>query len=132
MLAVSIIDKHHRELKFLRIVQLDKSENTGCSLLAASDHSWNQIPVLSVHEIDKISAVIDDDVRTHLEDSSDMCLILLRSSIIPCEDIETGLNESRCHIVLSRERVASCNVHFCTTGCKNLAKICGLGLKVNR
>ena len=62
---------------------------------------------------------------------ADMSLILLRSSIIPCEHIQSCLNEGRSYIVLSRERVTSCHIHFRTACRENFAQVSGLCLEVH-
>ena len=101
VLAVCIVDKHHRELEFSGLVELDKSEDTCCCLLATSDDIRNEVCVLCVHKVHKVTAVIDDDVRTDLENATDMRLILLRSCVVPRIYIEACLHESCCYIILS-------------------------------
>ena len=101
MLAVCIVDKHHRELEFSGLVELDKPEDTCSSLLATSDDIRNEVCVLGVHKVHKVATVIDDDVRADLQNATDMCLILLRSCVVPCIYIEACLHESCCYVVLS-------------------------------
>ena len=100
MLAVSIVHKHHRELESLCLIELDEAENTCSCLLAASYHLRNKVCIFGVHEIDKITAIVDDDVRAHFKHSSDVCLIFLGSRIVPCEHIKTCLDKGSSHIIL--------------------------------
>ena len=130
MLAVSIVDKHHRELQSLGIVELHKSEDTCCGLLTASDHVWNEVCVLCMHEVHEVTAIVDDDVRSDLEDTADMSLIFLRSRVIPCENVQTCLDESSRNIVLSRKRITSGHIHLCSTCSEDFAEVSGLRLKV--
>ena len=132
MLAVCIVDKHHRELQSLRIVELHESEDTCCGLLATSDYVRNEVSILSVHEVYKVSAIVYDDVRSDLKHAADMSLILLRSCIIPCEYIQTCLDKSCCYVILSRKRIASGHIHLCSTRCEHLAQVSCLCLKVDR
>ena len=132
MFAVSIVHKHHRELESLCIIELDEPEDACCGLLAASDHTWDEVCVFGMHEIHEVATVIDDDVRSHLEDSSDMGLILLWSSIIPSEHIQSSLDESRSHIILRRKRVASGHIHLGAASREHLTEICGLCFEMNR
>ena len=131
MLAVRIVHQHHREAQLLCVVKLDKSENTGRRLLASADHIRDKLPILGVHQVDQISSVVYYDVRAYLQHSSYMSLILLRSRVIPCKHIETGLHKGRCHIILSRKRVTSGHIHFRTTGSKHFTEIRRLGFEVN-
>ena len=131
MLAVCIVDKHHRELQRLCIVQLNEPEDTCCGLLTTSDHVWNEVCVFCVHEVYKVTAIVDDDVRTDLEHAADVRLVFLRGSIIPCKHIQSCLNEGRGHVVLSRKRVTSCHIHFRTACRENFAQVSGLCLEVH-
>ena len=131
MLAVCVVHEHHRELQSTCLVELDKSEDTGCCLLATSDHVRNEVYILCMHEVHEVTAIVDDDIRSHLKNSSDVFLVLLWSSIIPSENIESRLNEGSGNIILGRKRVASCNIHLRTTCRENFAKICGLGLEMH-
>ena len=131
MLAVSIVDKHHRETQSLGVIELHQAEDTGGGFLAASDHIGNEVCIFSVHEVYKIAAVIDDDMRSHLQHSADMGFVFLRSGIIPCEYIETCMNEGRSYVILGRERVASCYIHLGSACCENLAEVGCLGFKMD-
>ena len=132
VLAICIVDKHHRELQSLRIVQLHESEDACCGLLAASDDIRDKVCIFSVHQVHKVSAIVNDDVRSYLQHAADMCLIFLRSCIIPCKHIQTCLNEGCSYVVLGRKRIASCNIHLSATCCEHFAQISGLSLEVNR
>ena len=61
-----------------------------------------------------------------------MLLIFLRCGIIPSEHIQSCLNESGSNIVLGRKRVASGHIHLCSAGCKHLAEVRRLRLKMHR
>ena len=132
VLAVCIVHKHHRELECTSLIELNKAKNTCCGLLATADNLRNKVLIFSVHEIHEIATVIDDDVRSHLKHSSDVLLVLMSSCIIPCKHIQSRLHKSCCNVVLSRKRIASCNIHFGTTGCKNFTQVCSLRLKMHR
>ena len=132
MLAVCIVHEHHRELERLRLVELDKAENACGGLLTTSDDIRDKMPVFCMHEVDKVSSVIDDDVRSHLENPSDVLLIFLRCGIIPCEHIQARMHESGSDIVLGRKRVASGYIHLGSAGCEHLAEVRCLRLKMHR
>ena len=132
MLAVSIVYEHHRETQSLGIVELDEPEDTCSGLLASADHARNEVRIFRMHKIDKVTAVIDDYVRSHFKNPSYMGLIFLRSGIIPGEHIKTGLYKSCRHIVLGRERVAAGHIHLGTTRCEHLTQICSLCFEMNR
>ena len=132
MLAVCIVHKHHRELQSSCLIELNQPENTCSGLLAASYYIRNKVCVLCVHEIHKVTAVIDDDVRSDLENPSDMVLIFLRRCVIPRKYIEASLNQSSSDIILGRERIAAGHIHLGTTSRKNLTKVCCLGFKMYR
>ena len=96
---------NHRELKLLCLVKLNETDDTCSGLLATAYHSRNKILILCVHKVYKVTAIIDDDIRTNLEHSSDMSFIFLWCGIIPSEDIESCLNKGCCNIVLGRKRI---------------------------
>ena len=101
MLAVSVIHEHHREFECTSLVELNETEDTCSSLLAATDHIRDEISVLSVHKVHKVTAIIDDHIWPNLKNSSDVLLILVRSCIVPCKNVQSCLNESSCDVVLS-------------------------------
>ena len=121
VLTVSIVDKHHRESQLFSFIELNESQDTSRCLFAASDHVRDKISIFCMHKIHEITTIVDDDMWTNLKNSSDMSLVLLWSCIIPSENVKSSLNKSCCNIVLSRKRVASCNVHLRSSSCKNLA-----------
>ena len=131
MLAVRVVDEHHREAEFLGLVQLNEAENSSCRLLTSANHPRNEVSVLGVHKVNEVTAIINDDVRSHFKHPADMLFILLRSRIIPRINIEAGFYKSCSHIILSRERIASCHIHLSSTCCENLTEICCLGLKMH-
>ena len=100
VLAISIVHKHHRELECTSLVELNKTKNTCRSLLAATDHIRNEILILSMHEVHKVTTIIDDDIRSNFKNSSDMLLILMSSGVIPSKHIQSCLNKSSCNIIL--------------------------------
>ena len=85
-----------------------------------------------MHQIHQVAAVIDDDVRSHFENSSDMGFVFLRSGIIPREYIQSRLDKSSSHIILGRKRIAACHIHLGSTRRKNFTQVCCLGLKMHR
>ena len=132
MLAVSIVDKHHRELQGARLVELNQAKDSCRGLLTASDHAGDQILILRMHQVHQVAAIVYDDVRPHFQNPSDVLLILLRRSVIPREHIQSGLHEGCRNVVLSRKRVASRHIHLGSTSSENLAEVCCLGLKMHR
>ena len=132
MLAVCIVNEHHREAEFLRLVELNEAQDSCCGLFTSSNHVRDKVSVLGMHKIYEITAIIDDDVRTNLEHPTDVFLVLLWSRVIPRKNIQASLNEGSCYIILSREGVTSCYIHLRTTCCENLTEICRLCLKMYR
>ena len=132
MLAVCIVHEHHRELERLRLVELHKAEDACGGLLTTSDDIRNEMGVFCMHKVDKVSSVIDDDVRSHFENPSDVLLIFMRCGIIPCEHIQARMHESGSDIVLGRKRVASGHIHLGSAGCEHLAEVRRLRLEMHR
>ena len=131
MLAVCIVHKHHRELESLCLVELDEAEDTCSCLLASTDHIRDKVYIFCVHEVHEVTAIVDDDIRSNLEDATDVVLILLWSRIVPCKHVKACLNESSRYVILSRKRVTSCYIHLRSTCCENLAKVSCLRFKMH-
>ncbi len=131
VLACRIVYEHHRELKTLGGIHLPEPEYACRGLLAASDDIGNQFRKVLVNHGHEISAVIDDDVRTGLDDTPDASLIFLGSRPMDCKDIEPFMDEGRSDIVLSRERIASGDEHLSSSLGKDLAQMRRLRLKMD-
>ena len=56
--------------------------NAGRGLLAAADDAGQQLRHLRMEQMHKVSAVVDDDVRSHGERGSQVLLILLRRAAV--------------------------------------------------
>ena len=85
-----------------------------------------------MHKIHKVASIINDDIRPHFKDTTDMCLILLCGGIVPRENIQSGLNQGCSNVILSGKRIASRDIHLSSSCRQDLAKICSLGFKMNR
>ena len=131
MLAVSIVDKHHRELKRLCLIELLESQDTCSRLLASPDHVRNQIRIFCMHQVNEVTSIVNDDVRSDFEDPADMCFVFLRGRVIPCKNVQACMDESGSDIVLCRKRIASCHIHFSTAGCKDFTQIGCLCLEMH-
>ena len=71
MLAVRIVHEHHRELQLLLLVHGLKPQNTGGGLFASAYHIGNQLSVFGMNHIDKVSAIINDNVRADFDHAPD-------------------------------------------------------------
>ena len=131
MLAVGIVDQHHREAQRTGPVHRLQTENAGGSLLAASDYTGNQMTELCVHQIDKVSTVINYQIRPLLKHFSYMGFIFFRSGAIPGEYIEPPVHEGGRNIVLCGKRVAARDIHLRSTGGQSLAQVCRLGFQMH-
>ena len=131
MLAVSVVYKHHGEFELLCPVHGDKADNACGGLLAAADNVGDKLIVFGVDKVNKVAAVVDDDVGAYFNYPCDVAVIFLFGGIVPCKYLETVMYQSRSHIVLSGERVGACNIHIRTACCQHLAKVCCLCLQMN-
>ena len=132
ILALCIVYKHHREFELTVLVHCNKTDNARSSFLTTTDNVRYQLRVFIVDKVYKVAAVIYNNVWTYLNYLGYMSVILLVSCTVPCKNIQTVMHKTCRNIVLSRQRIASCDVHFSTTCCKDFAKISGLSFKVDR
>ena len=54
-----------------------------------------------MHKVHKVAAIVDDNVRSNFKNAADMCLILLRSRVIPSENVKSCLNKGCGNVILS-------------------------------
>ena len=130
MLAVGIVDEHHREEELLLGVEGDEAVYACGGLLAAAYDVRNELGELVVDAGNQIASIVDDDVRADFKHAADVGLILLGSGSVPGEDIQTRVVEGCRNVVLGGEGIAAGDVHLRTAGSEHLAKVGRLGLKV--
>ena len=100
VLAVGIVYKNHREFEFLCLVHCYKTDNARCGLLTAADNIGNFVLVFGVDKVNKVAAVIDDDVRACLDNARGVTVVLFIGSIVPSENVKSVVNERSRNIVL--------------------------------
>ena len=130
MLAVGIVDEHHREEELLLGVEGDEAVYACGGLLAAAYDVRNELGELAVDAGNQVASIVDDDVRADFKHAADVGLILLGSGSVPGEDIQTRVVEGCRNVVLGGEGIAAGDVHLRTAGGEHLAKVGRLGLKV--
>ena len=97
--------------------------NAGGCLLAAADHARDQIPVLGMHHMHQISAVINDDVRSYGKDGTDMTVILFIRAVVPRMDFQSVCHKRSRNVVLCGQGVGPRDIHFRAACCKHLTKV---------
>ena len=112
VLAVRVVDEHHRKTQFPGAVHRQQAQYTGRRLLAAADDLRDKLRILRVHPVDEIAAVVDNDVGRRFEHGVDRTLVLLRGRAVDGADVHPARGEGRGNVVLRGERVAARDVHF--------------------
>ena len=131
MLAGGVVHEHHRESQPPFTVHRLKAEDSGRGLLAAADDVRNQFWIVLVDHRDKVSPIVNDDVRATLDDTPDAVLIFLGSRPVDSEYVQPLVHKGRGHIVLRGKRVAAGDIHLGTALGQHLAKMRRLGLQMH-
>ena len=131
VLAVGLVDHHHREAQLPGLVHGPQAVDAGGGLLAAADHAGDQAAVFGVHEVDEIAPVVDDDVGAVLEDAAEAVLIFLHGAAVVGKNLDPARRHGGGHVILGRERVAACDIHLRPALFEHAAEVGGLGLHVH-
>ena len=132
VLAVRIVDKHHRKTQLPGAVHRQQAQDASRRLLAAADDLRDKLRVLRVHPMDEIAAVVDDDVGCRFEHGVDRALVLLRGRAVDGADVHPARGERRGDVILRGERVAARDVHFRATHLHHAAEPRGFCLQMHR
>ena len=81
---------------------------------------------------DKVASVVDNDIRSRLNHPTNSPLIFLRGGSVNGENIQSFVDQGCRDIILCGKGIAAGDEHLGSTVGENLAKTCGLGLKVDR
>ena len=132
VLAVGLVDHDHREAQLMVLRHDLEPVYAGGRLLAAADDAGDEPGVLRVHEVDKVAAVVDYDIRPGLEHAAEAVLIFLHRAAVACKDLHAAVSERRGDVILRRERVRAGDVHLRAAHFEHAAEIRRLCLKVYR
>ena len=123
VLAVGLVDHHHREAQ-LPLPRHDlQTVDAGGRLLTAADDLGDQVGIFRVHEVHKVPAVVDDDVRRTREHAAEAFLILLHRAAVKGKDVHPVRSQRGGHVVLRRERVRARDVHLRPAHLEHAAQI---------
>ncbi len=132
MLTVRVVNKNHRELQRLCLIHSQQTNNARSGLLAAADNVRDKVGALVVDKVNEITAVVDDDVRSAINNLRDVTVVFFLCGVIPREHVQSVMNQRRRNVVLCRQRIAASDIHLRASRRQHLAKIRGLSLKVYR
>ena len=132
MLAVCIIDEHHREFQRAGSRHCSEAQDAGRGLLAAADDIRQELGVFLMNERDQIAAVVDDEMRFCFDHTAGVLLIFLCGDAVPGKDIEPVVRQCSRHIILCGKRIRAGDIHFRAACREHTAEIRGLCLQMNR
>ena len=132
MLAIGVVYHDHREAQGSGRGHYAQAVYTGRRLLTAADNTGNEVCKLLVHEVDKVAAVINDDVGAYLQHLAQAVLILLLGAAVLGKDVHAAGSKRRGNIILRGKRIRARDVHFRSAELHNAAEIRGLRLKMDR
>ena len=89
MLAVGIVDEHHREEELLLGVEGDEAVYACGGLLAAAYDVRNELGELAVDAGNQVASIVDDDVRLMFETHFDMSEVFFFCRSVICEYCKT-------------------------------------------
>ena len=131
MLAVGVVDQHHREFQLAGLVhRLEPQDSCGGLLASAYDIGY-QLPVLGMNHIHKVAAIVNDDVRTGRDDLADSVHVFFGGGSVDCEYIQSLVYKRRRDVILRRERIAAGDVHLGSACGEHLTEMCRLGFKMH-
>ena len=131
MLAFCVVDKHHRESEDALPVHCLKPEDAGRGLFAAAYYAGNEVRIVFVDHVDKVAAVVYDDVGTRLNDTPDAAFVFSGCGAVDRKHIEALMDKGCRNVVLRAQGVASGDEHLCPSARKDFAEACGLGFKMD-
>ena len=131
MLAVGVIDHDHRKAQRPGAVHDPQAVDTRRRLFAAADDLRNEIRELRVHQVHKIAAVIDDDIRSDGEHAAQMRLIFLVRAAVDSVHVHALRRQRRGNIVLCGQRVGTGDVHLRAAHLEHAAQVGRLGLQMH-
>ena len=131
MLCFCIIYSHHGTRKdsfpFSRLKPVD----SGCSLLTTSYQPVCITAAASSEQVYKVSSVIYDKIGMACESLCKQIFIFFFGNSVDSKGLNTHLCNCRCHIILSRKRIAACKEYVCAAFFKHESEISRLSLKMN-
>ena len=131
VLAVGVVHEHHREAQGAGAVHRLEAQDAGRRLFAPADHIRQQVSELLVHQCHEVAAIIDDDVRAHLQYAAQVRLVLLHGRPVDGEHVQSFVYQRGGHVILRAERVAAGGIHLGAAGGKAKAQPCRLRLHVH-
>ena len=131
VLAVGVIDHDHRKAQRPGAVHDPQAVDTRRRLFAAADDLRNEIRELRVHQVHKIAAVIDDDIRSDGEHAAQMRLIFLVRAAVDSVHVHALRRQRRGNIVLCGQRVGTGDVHLRAAHLEHAAQVGRLGLQMH-
>ena len=132
MLAVRVIDCHHREFEHAVRRHRLETDNAASRFLAAAPDFLRQLRTLFVNAADQIGAVIDDDVRLVFQRHLDVTGVFLRCGRVIRVYPQTVLRQRRRDLVLRAEWIGAGDGHLRAACRQHLAQIGGLGFQMHR
>ena len=131
VLAVGVIDHDHRETQRSGTVHDPQAVDAGRRLLTAADDLRNKIRELRVHQVHKIAAVVNDDVRPDGEHAAQVRLVFFVRAAVDRVHVH-ALRRQRCgNVVLRRQRVGPGDVHLRAAHLEHTAQVGRLGLQMH-
>ena len=103
MLAVGVVDHDHREAQLARLCHGAQTVNARRGLFAAAYDLRDEVGILRVHEMDKVAAVVDDDVRRDLQHAGEVFVIFPHRAAVGGVDLHPAGGERRGDVVLRGE-----------------------------
>ena len=131
VLAVGVIDHNHREAQRPGAVHDAQAVDARRRLLAAADDLRDEIRELRVHQVHKIAAVVNDDVRPNGEHAAQMRLIRLVRAAIDRVHVHALCRQCRGNVVLRGQRVGTGDVHLRAAHLEHAAQVGRLGLQMH-
>ena len=132
VLAVGLVDHDHGEAERPGAVHDAQAVDAGGGLLAAADDPGDQIPVLRMHQVNQVAAVVNDDVRPDLKDAAEALLVFLHRTAVARENLDPARGDGGGHVVLRRKRIGAGDVHLAPAHFEHAAEVGGLGLHMHR
>ncbi len=132
MLAVGVVDHDHREAQLARLCHGAQTVNARRGLFAAAYDLRDEVGILRVHEMDKVAAVVDDDVRRDLQHAGEVFVIFPHRAAVGGVDLHPAGGERRGDVVLRGEGVRARDVHLRPAHFQHAAEVRRLCLKVHR
>ena len=107
MFAPGVVHSYHRESQYAIALHGLESDDACCRLLTSAHDFITQIRSLVMYHLNKITAVIDYDVRSVFQTHLYMTHVFLICSPVVCEDFQSAVSKCCSYIVLCRKAVAS-------------------------